>query len=81
VVLVALWPLRLIGRALFMRSRNARLIVEVREGESASPVLQALGEGGADPQSLEFDEEQGRRRIVVDMRLSEQSNPTASWPV
>lgn len=74
VVLVALWPLRFLGRALPARSQRGRLIVEVRPGESAAPVLRALEEGGADPRSLEFDEDQGRRRLVVDVRLAERAS-------
>jgi len=76
VVLLALWPLRYFAQAISGRLHQARLIVEVRTGESAGPVLRALEEGGADPRSLEFDEERGRRRMVVDVRLSEHSTPT-----
>ena len=75
VVLLALWPLRYFARAISGRLHHARLIVEVRMGESAGPVLRALEEGGADPQSLEFDEERGRRRMVVDVRLSARASP------
>lgn len=76
VVLVALWPLRFLGRPLSARTQRGRLIVEVRQGDSAGPVLRALEEGGADPRSLEFEEEQGRRRLVIDVRLAERSTAT-----
>jgi putative Mg2+ transporter-C (MgtC) family protein len=77
VVLLALWPLRYLGRALSGRTQQARLVVEVREGGSAGPVLSALEEGGAVARSLEFEEEQGKRRIAIDLRLSPDSSPTA----
>jgi putative Mg2+ transporter-C (MgtC) family protein len=77
VVLVALWPLRIIGAAIAARARHGRLIVEVRPGESAALVLSALEESGADPQALEFAEEEGRRRIAVDLRLPAGASQTS----
>src|SRR5215208_5642287 len=71
LVLVSLWPLRIVGFKLSRRIRplRHRLIVEVPSGASATPVLAALEDAGAQTLSLEFDEEQGRRRIAVEVEL------------
>ena len=71
LVLVSLWPLRILGFQLARRVRplRHRLIVEVPHGASAAPVLTALEDAGAQTMSLEFDEEQGRRRVAVEVEL------------
>jgi len=71
LVLFSLWPLRIVGFKLSRRIRplRHRLIVEVPSGASATPVLAALEDAGAQTLSLEFDEEQGRRRIAVEVEL------------
>jgi putative Mg2+ transporter-C (MgtC) family protein len=71
LVLVSLWPLRLLGFQLSNRIRplRHRLIVEVPRGASAAPVLTALEGVGAQTMSLEFDEERDRRRVAVEVEL------------
>jgi putative Mg2+ transporter-C (MgtC) family protein len=79
LVLVALWPLRLIAyRALGrVRAEEGRLIVELRPGESGVALLEVLEEAGARPMQLEFEEEGGRRRVAVNVELKGAASPTA----
>jgi putative Mg2+ transporter-C (MgtC) family protein len=79
LVLFSLWPLRLVARGVFARIRpeSARLIVEVRKGESAAPVLDVLAEAGVEARSLEFEEEHGRRRVAVDIEMPPDKKRTA----
>jgi putative Mg2+ transporter-C (MgtC) family protein len=79
LVLFALWPLRILGRRFLVRFRQARqrLIVDVPSGAGAGAVLTALEEAGAQASALEFEEDQGRRRLAVDVRLSPRATPTA----
>jgi putative Mg2+ transporter-C (MgtC) family protein len=71
-VLIALGPLRYVARRTLRRVRHeeAQLIVELRPGESGARVLEILTRAGARPQSLEFAEEHGRRRVAVDVALA-----------
>ncbi len=79
LVLFSLWPLRIVARALLHRVRpvHARLVVELKEGGSAAPLLTALEQAGARPRSLEFEDEQGRRRVAVELEVGADSSPTA----
>ena len=79
LVLVSLWPLRILAFKLSERIRpiHQRLIVEVPRGASAAPVLIALEEAGAQTMSLEFDEEHGRRRVAVEVELPRDSSPAS----
>jgi uncharacterized membrane protein YhiD involved in acid resistance len=79
LVLLSLWPLRIAAQKLSGRIRpvSARLVVEVPKGGSSAPVLAALEEAGAEPKSLEFDEEQGRRRIAIELGLAQRTNRSA----
>ena len=79
IVLFSLWPLRITAGRLLSRLRpqRARLIVEVRSGGGAAPVLDVIEGSGAVARSLEFEEEQGRRRMAVDVELQAGTSPTA----
>ena len=79
LVLFSLWPLRIVARGMLGRIRphSARPIVEVRQGESAAPVLDVLAEAGVEARSLEFEEEHGRRRVAVDIELPLDKKRTA----
>jgi putative Mg2+ transporter-C (MgtC) family protein len=78
LVLLSLWPLRLVAFRLSARARpqDGRLAVELPAGASAVSVLEAVEQAGADVRSLEFEEEGDRRR--VDMRVRLASNRTAA---
>jgi putative Mg2+ transporter-C (MgtC) family protein len=77
VVLVALWPLRVAARRLFgrVRAETGRLVVDVRGGESGTPVLDVLEQADVKVLRLEFDQEGDRRRIVVDVEFPPRSRP------
>jgi putative Mg2+ transporter-C (MgtC) family protein len=71
LVLVALWPVRVAAYRLFSRIRpqQARLVVELRAGETGAPVLEVLERAGIRPTQLEFEEESGRRRVALELEL------------
>ena len=71
LVLLSLWPLRVIAYRLSTRGRQeeGRLAVDLPSGASAVSVLEAVERAGADVRSLEFEEEGDRRRIDLRVRL------------
>jgi putative Mg2+ transporter-C (MgtC) family protein len=71
LVLVSLWPLRIVAFRLSARTRpeEGHLAVELPAGTSAVSVLEAVENAGADVSSLEFEEEGDRRRVDVRVRL------------
>jgi putative Mg2+ transporter-C (MgtC) family protein len=71
LVLVSLWPLRILAFRLSARTRpeEGRLAVDLPAGASAVSVLQAVEEAGADVTALEFEEEGERRRVDLRVRL------------
>jgi putative Mg2+ transporter-C (MgtC) family protein len=77
-VLIALGPLRYVARRTLRRVREeeGRLIVELRPDESGSRMLEILTRAGARPNALEFAEENGRRRVAVDVALPGSLTPT-----
>jgi putative Mg2+ transporter-C (MgtC) family protein len=76
-VLVALGPLRVVARRTLRRVRHeeGRLIVELRPGESGSRLLELLARSGARPRLLEFAEEDGRRRVAIDVAMAGTLSP------
>jgi putative Mg2+ transporter-C (MgtC) family protein len=79
LVLVSLWPLRIAAGRLLARVRpeQARLIVEVRRGGSAAPVLDTLEKTGTETRALEFEEEHGRRRMALEVALPSELSPAS----
>jgi putative Mg2+ transporter-C (MgtC) family protein len=77
LVLVTLWPLRLLAHRFFARLRTAegRLLVDLRPATGAAPLLAALEAAGARVRALEFDEADGRRRVRADVELGPQGSP------
>lgn len=71
LVLLSLWPLRILAYRLSVRARpeEGRLAVELPAGTSAVSVLEAVERAGADVSALEFEEEGDRRRVDVRVRL------------
>jgi putative Mg2+ transporter-C (MgtC) family protein len=71
LVLVSLWPLRLLAFRVSGRFRpeEGRLAVELPAGASAVSVLTAVEEAGAAVRSLEFEEEGDTRRVDMRVRL------------
>jgi putative Mg2+ transporter-C (MgtC) family protein len=71
LVLLSLWPLRILAYRLSARVRpeEGRLAVELPSGTSAVSVLEAVEQAGADVSALEFEEEGDRRRVDLRVRL------------
>jgi putative Mg2+ transporter-C (MgtC) family protein len=71
LVLISLWPLRIIAYRLSTRVRpeEGRIAVDLPAGASAVSVLVAVEEAGAAVRSLEFEDEGDSRRIDVRVRL------------
>ena len=72
VVLVSLWPLRIIAFRLFERVRpgELRLEVELRPAEAPSILLDPLEKRGIAVRSFEVEEARDRRRVVRELRAS-----------
>jgi putative Mg2+ transporter-C (MgtC) family protein len=71
LVLVSLWPLRLVAHRLFERIRPGehRLEVELGPAESPAVLIEALERTGAAVRAFELEEAGDRRRVVLDVRL------------
>jgi putative Mg2+ transporter-C (MgtC) family protein len=71
LVLVSLWPLRLVAFRISGRVRpeEGRLAIELPAGSSAGSVLDAVEGAGASVRSLEFDEEGDTRRVDLQVRI------------
>lgn len=71
LVLVSLWPLRIVAYRMSARTRpeEGHLAVDLPAGASAVSVLEAAEKAGAEVTSLEFEEEGDRRRIDLRVRL------------
>jgi putative Mg2+ transporter-C (MgtC) family protein len=72
VVLVSLWPLRIIAFRLFERVRpgELRLEVELRAAESPSILLEPLEKRDIAVRSFEVEDARDRRRVVLELRAS-----------
>jgi putative Mg2+ transporter-C (MgtC) family protein len=72
VVLLSLWPLRILAFRLFERVRpgELRLEVELRPSESPSVLVDPLEKRGIAVRSFEVEDARDRRRIVLELRAS-----------
>jgi putative Mg2+ transporter-C (MgtC) family protein len=73
VVLISLWPLRILAFRMFERIRpgELRLEVELKEGESPSVLLDTLEAKGVAVRSFELEDARDRRRVVLDVRITD----------
>jgi putative Mg2+ transporter-C (MgtC) family protein len=73
LVLVSLWPLRILAFRLFERIRpgELRLEVELRANEGPSVLLDALEGQNVAVHAFELEDARDRRRVVLDVRLAE----------
>jgi putative Mg2+ transporter-C (MgtC) family protein len=73
LVLVSLWPLRIVAARLLLRFRpeEGRLAVELRPGATTVSVVAVVEEAGGKVRSLEFQDEGDRRRVDVRVRMQE----------
>jgi putative Mg2+ transporter-C (MgtC) family protein len=71
LVLVSLWPLRLVAFRISGRFRpeEGRLAIELPAGAGAGSVLEAVEGAGATVRSLEFEEEGDTRRVDLRVRI------------
>jgi putative Mg2+ transporter-C (MgtC) family protein len=71
LVLLSLWPLRILAYRLAARTRpeEGRLAVDLPPGASAVSVLEAVEGAGATVSALEFAEEGDSRRVDLRVRL------------
>jgi putative Mg2+ transporter-C (MgtC) family protein len=71
IVLLALWPLRLIAYEMIRRFRpeEGRLLVELGAGESPGAVIDEVERVGARLQAIEVSQEGTRRRLRLDVTL------------
>ena len=79
LVLVTLGPLRTLAHRVFgrLRAEGGRVVVDLRPGAGAAPILDALEAAGAQTRSLEFQEVEGKRRVTVDVELGAGAAPAA----
>jgi putative Mg2+ transporter-C (MgtC) family protein len=71
LVLVSLWPLRILAFRIAVRFRpeEGRLAIELPAGASAVSLLEAVEGAGALVRSLEFEEEGETRRVDLRVRI------------
>ena len=71
VVLISLWPLRILAYRIIehIRPGERRLEVDLRANESPSILLDALESHGGAVRAFEVEDSQDRRRVVLDLRL------------
>jgi putative Mg2+ transporter-C (MgtC) family protein len=79
LVLVSLWPLRILAFRTMSRFRpeTNRLLAQLPAGESPAPLIAALEDAGARVQALEVSHEADRRNVVVDVTLPPQADAPA----
>ena len=80
LVLVSLWPLRILAFRLFERIRpgELRLEVELRPNEGPSVLLDALEGQNVTVRAFELEDARDRRRVVLDVRLAESRPESAA---
>jgi putative Mg2+ transporter-C (MgtC) family protein len=73
LVLVSLWPLRILAYRIFERIRpgELRLEVELRANEAPSVLLDALEGQHVAVRAFELEDARDRRRVMLDVRLAE----------
>lgn len=67
VVVVTLWPLRVLSQRLFARyhAEEARLVVELREGDAARDVIRKVERLGGSVASVEVAQRNGTRTLEI----------------
>ena len=80
LVLISLWPLRIIAYHVFERFRpgEERLEVEIRASESPSVLLAALESHGVGVRAFEVEDGREQRRVLLDLTLEGVAPPTVT---
>lgn len=83
LVLVSLWPLRILAFRIFLRFRpdRDRLLVDLAPGRSAAPVLAAVEEAGGRIESLEVMGDEERRSLALEVDVPEEARLQATSAV
>jgi putative Mg2+ transporter-C (MgtC) family protein len=83
LVLVSLWPLRILAFRIFLRFRpeRGRLLVDLAPGRSAAPVLAAVEEAGGRIESLEVMGDEERRSLALEVDVPEEARLQATSAV
>jgi putative Mg2+ transporter-C (MgtC) family protein len=83
LVIVSLWPLRILAHRLFFRLRPEQewLVVDLAPGCSAAPVLEAIERAGGRVESLEVTGDDERRSSAVEVDLPEGGQTVATSAV
>jgi putative Mg2+ transporter-C (MgtC) family protein len=73
LVIVSLWPLRLVAERFMprMRPEEGRLAVELRPSATTVSVVEAVEAAGGAVRSLEFQHEGDRKRVDVRVRMAQ----------
>jgi putative Mg2+ transporter-C (MgtC) family protein len=73
VVLVSLWPLRILASRIFERVRpgELRLEVELRANESPSVLLEPLEQRGVAVRAFEVEDSRDRRRVALEVHVED----------
>jgi putative Mg2+ transporter-C (MgtC) family protein len=71
VVIISLWPLRIVAYRMLgrFRAEEGRLLVELRAGASTGAVIDEVERSGARIETIEVSQEGDRRRIELDVEL------------
>ncbi len=79
LVIVSLWPLRIVIHRLMSRFRpeTDRLVAQLPAGESPAPLIQELESQGAQLRALEIGHEADRRTVLLDVTLPPRSDAPA----
>jgi putative Mg2+ transporter-C (MgtC) family protein len=79
LVLVSLWPLRILAYRIFLRYRpdRRRLLVDLAPGRSAAPVLAAVEQIGGAVESLAVTGDEERRSLALEVDLTEEARREA----
>jgi putative Mg2+ transporter-C (MgtC) family protein len=83
LVLLSLWPLRIVAYRIFLRFRpdRGRLLVDLAPGRSAAPVLAAVEEAGGRIESLAIMGDEERRSLALEVDVPEEARLRATSAV
>ena len=79
LVLLSLWPLRIVAYQVMRRFRDeeGRLVVELHAGTNPGPVIAAVEATGAHVATIEVSQEGDRRRVQFDVKLQDERRTPA----
>jgi putative Mg2+ transporter-C (MgtC) family protein len=83
LVIVSLWPLRILAHRIFVRFRpdRERLLVDLEQGRSAAPVLEAVEQAGGRVESLWIASDDDRRSVALEVEFPERGRAAVAGAV